>query len=90
MGDKIVAKATLSKAGVPTVPGFTLEGDAAEPGDTISLQPGTYVEAVVIDKDLTLAGDGPREEIIINADGTITFPDSNGNGIPDYLDPTTS
>ena len=31
-----------------------------------------------------------REEIIINPDGSLIFPDSNGNGIPDYLDPTTS
>lgn len=33
-------------------------------------------------------GDGipTREEIIINPDGSLTFPDSNGNGIPDYLD----
>jgi hypothetical protein len=27
-----------------------------------------------------------REEIIIQPDGTLIFPDSNGNGIPDYLD----
>lgn len=35
-------------------------------------------------------GDGrpTRNEIIINEDGTIEFPDTNGNGIPDYLDPT--
>lgn len=33
-------------------------------------------------------GDGipTRQEIIINPDGTLVFPDSNGNGIPDYLD----
>ena len=29
-----------------------------------------------------------RDEIIINPDGTLEFPDSNGNGIPDYLDNT--
>ncbi len=28
------------------------------------------------------------EEIIINDDGSITFPDTNNNGTPDYLDPT--
>lgn len=35
-------------------------------------------------------GDGvpTRDEIIINPDGTIEFPDSNGNGTPDYLDAT--
>lgn len=33
-------------------------------------------------------GDGlaTRREIIINADGTITFPDTNNNGTPNYLD----
>jgi hypothetical protein len=36
-------------------------------------------------------GDGKptREEIIINEDGSIEFPDTNGNGTPDYLDPDT-
>jgi FKBP-type peptidyl-prolyl cis-trans isomerase len=35
-------------------------------------------------------GDGTptRDEIIINPDGTLTFPDLNSNGIPDYLDNT--
>lgn len=35
-------------------------------------------------------GDGvpTRDEIIINPDGTIQFPNSNGNETPDYLDPT--
>ena len=36
-------------------------------------------------------GDGTptRDEIIINADGSVEFPDADGNGIPDYLDPDT-
>ena len=36
-------------------------------------------------------GDGTptRDEIIINEDGSIEFPDANGNGTPDYLDPDT-
>lgn len=35
-------------------------------------------------------GDGvpTRDEITIEDDGTLTFPDSNGNGTPDYLDNT--
>ncbi len=41
-----------------------------------------------IDPDDDGDGTPTREEIIINSDGTITFPDSNGNGIPDYLDKT--
>ena len=49
--------------------------DAAEPGDTVSVLPGTYVEAVVIDKDLTLTGDGPREEIVVVAPGGGTVGD---------------
>lgn len=36
-------------------------------------------------------GDGTptKEEIVINADGSVEFPDSNSNGTPDYLDPDT-
>jgi len=40
---------------------------AASDGDTVLVQPGTYTEAIVIDKDITLAGDGPVEEIVIHA-----------------------
>lgn len=39
--------------------------EAATDGDTILLAPGTYAEAIVIDKDITLAGDGPVEDIVI-------------------------
>ena len=38
---------------------------AANDGDTILVKPGTYVEAVTIDKDITLIGDGPRDQIVI-------------------------
>ncbi len=36
-------------------------------------------------------GDGTPtiDEIVINADGSITFPDADGDGIPDYLDADT-
>lgn len=37
---------------------------AAE-GDTILVRPGEYAEALVIDKDLTLQGEGAREDIVI-------------------------
>jgi len=40
---------------------------AAQDGDTIVVRPGTYAEAIVIDKDITLTGDGPRDEIVIMA-----------------------
>lgn len=38
---------------------------AAEPGDTVLVAPGTYTDGFVIDKPLTLSGDGPREGIVI-------------------------
>lgn len=38
---------------------------AAEPGGVILLSPGTYEEGFLVDKAVTLRGDGPREEIII-------------------------
>lgn len=41
--------------------------DAAAAGDTVSVLPGTYTEAIVIDKDLTLVGEGPREDVVIRA-----------------------
>lgn len=41
--------------------------EAAVAGDTIAVRPGTYTEVVTVDKDLTLFGDGPREEIILTA-----------------------
>jgi nitrous oxidase accessory protein NosD len=40
---------------------------AAADGDTIAILPGEYVEALIVDKDITLTGDGPREEIVITA-----------------------
>jgi len=39
----------------------------AEDGDTILVRPGTYTEAIVIDNDITIIGDGPRDEIVIMA-----------------------
>jgi parallel beta-helix repeat protein len=40
---------------------------AASDGDTVLVRPGTYVEAVVVDKTITLTGDGPVEDIVISA-----------------------
>jgi hypothetical protein len=36
-------------------------------GDTILIRPGTYTEAVVVDKDVEITGDGPRESIVWTA-----------------------
>jgi parallel beta-helix repeat protein len=38
---------------------------AAKDGDTILVRPGTYIGTVIIDKDIVLRGDGPREEIVL-------------------------
>ncbi|MEA2026720.1 MAG: right-handed parallel beta-helix repeat-containing protein, partial [Chloroflexota bacterium] len=49
---------------------FTTIADAvaaAEDGDEILVRPGTYIEAVVIEKNVTIEGDGPVEEIVITA-----------------------
>ena len=48
--------------------------DAASDGDTIMIKPGTYSEAVTIHRDITLAGDGAREDIVLiaPADGPTT------------------
>ncbi len=43
--------------------------EAARPGDVIRLKPGRYAGNVVIDKPITLVGDGPREKVIIDAQG---------------------
>src|SRR5665648_951393 len=40
-----------------------------------------------LDADDDGDGTATREEIIINEDGSIEFPDTNSNGTPDYLDP---
>ncbi|MFV2063827.1 MAG: pectinesterase family protein, partial [Chloroflexota bacterium] len=61
--------------------------DAAAEGDTILVKPGTYTEAIVIDKDITISGDGPREDIIVEAQQEssllpdcvpVPFTDTNG------------
>ena len=43
----------------------------AEDGSEVLVRPGTYAEVVVIEKDITLRGDGQREEVILefSADG---------------------
>jgi len=39
--------------------------EEAEVGSIVLLSPGTYDEGFVVDKAITLSGDGPREEIVI-------------------------
>lgn len=49
---------------------FTTIGEAvaaARDGDTVLVGPGTYTEAVAIERDITLQGDGDREDVVIVA-----------------------
>jgi parallel beta-helix repeat protein len=67
----------------------------AEDGDTIRVRPGTYTEAVVIDEDLVISGDGPPEAIVIEAplDGPTMLIEQDGNEEDPYailLDDTST
>jgi nitrous oxidase accessory protein NosD len=42
----------------------------AEPGTRIRVKPGTYRESLVLDKRLHIVGDGPGEQIVIEAVGS--------------------
>ena len=39
--------------------------EASVDGDVVLVKPGRYIETVTITKDITLAGDGPRDEVVI-------------------------
>lgn len=58
--------------------------------ETERATPGAPLRANFLDDDDDGDLTPTREEIIINPDGSLEFPDSNGNGIPDYLDPSVS
>jgi hypothetical protein len=48
--------------------------ETAEDGDTILVGPGTYTEAsIVVSKDITIIGDGEREEVVIEATDSPAF-----------------
>jgi nitrous oxidase accessory protein NosD len=50
--------------------GFATISDAVEAavdGDVVLVGPGTYVESILVDKDVTLRGDGDRADIVIRS-----------------------
>ena len=53
---------------------------AAEPGDRIELHPGTYQAEVVIDEDITIAGVGDRDTIVVES-----LPPAPGEAVTDRL-----
>ena len=71
-----IAGAQLLAADGPIVVDQSGDGDyttigeavaAAEDGDEILVRPGTYIEAVVIDKNIAVSGEGSVEDIVIMA-----------------------
>jgi parallel beta-helix repeat protein len=56
--------------------------DAAAPGDTINVKSGTYMEEVVIGKDVTLKGAGVRATIIRSPATLTTYASDAHNGTP--------
>jgi pectin methylesterase-like acyl-CoA thioesterase len=87
---KPTAKALLKKKKSPRVvvdpfhrgdyPTLNAAIKAAQPGTRILVRPGVYLEGITIDKPLEIIGDGPREEIEVNATGqnVILFQTSMG------------
>jgi parallel beta-helix repeat protein len=59
--------------------------EKAEAGNIIKIKPGTYTEALDIKKNVTLEGDGPAKDIIIQADAanviTSASPEVQINGL---------
>lgn len=48
--------------------------EAAADGDTIRIAPGTYPESFRIEKDITLAGDGDRSDVVVTLDARPAMP----------------
>ncbi len=75
--------------GIPSIM-EDLDGDGNLNNDNTdsSEEQKRFIQQIPNHADSDDDGDGfpTRDEIIINPDGSITFPDTNGNGIPNYLD----
>jgi hypothetical protein len=55
----------VDQGGEGTVATITEAVAMADDGDTILVRPGTYVESIIIDKDITIRGDGDRDEVVV-------------------------
>ena len=47
--------------------------DAADDGDEILVRPGTYAEAITIEKDITVRGDGAVDDVVVELAGATLF-----------------
>jgi hypothetical protein len=54
---------------IPTI-GEALQKARTDRVDTIRILPGTYREALRLDRKVRLVGDGPREEVVVNGGNT--------------------
>lgn len=63
----------VAQDGSGTVETITEAVAMAADGDEVLVRPGTYTEVVVIDKDITLGGDGRREDVVLEfgSDGPV-------------------
>ncbi len=62
----------VDQSGGGTVETITEAVAMVEDGDEILVRPGTYAEGIEIDKDITLRGDGPVDEVVIElAEGVL-------------------
>jgi nitrous oxidase accessory protein NosD len=57
----------VDQSGAGTVETIAEAVAMAQDGDEILVRPGTYLEAVIVEKDITLRGDGPIEDIVVTA-----------------------
>ena len=88
----IVANTDYDNDGIPSIM-EDLNGDGNLNNDNTDVDAEVKARRGLTPNHLDADDDGDgtptREEIIINQDGSITFPDTDGDGIPDYLDKDT-
>ena len=66
----------LTKADITVLSGGSIQAaiDAASPGETINVEPGTYNEAITVNKSLTIQSTGTAANTIIDASNTLYPP----------------
>ena len=54
---------------------------AAADGDTILVRPGSYIESLIVDKGISLQGDGPVDAIVVDGGVDVTVRDNVIRGL---------